>query len=1612
MGLVAPSVINEGIIQAKLGRVQLSSGDTVTVNFHHDDLLQVAVHDEDIEQQLVSNSGTLSAQGGTVAMTAAAATQTINALIMAGGVVEANTVARGENGAIIIKAEGSNKTDKAGDSRVTVSGRLDASGRDEGQQGGVIEVLGDHIAIADNALIDARGHSATDYAKATDGSSATLRADKSIDNGVRSEAEFLAHNNRAGGSIKIGGDYLGKGETQTAKTVNVEAGAVILNDALENGDGGRTIIWSDDTTEYAGVTLARGGASGGHGGFLETSGKINLKAHGEVDLGNRAAGYGLGTYLLDPATLTILNRTATAGANQRTTAQIEADAASANVVLTADGVIFNLTGDTLTVTGERALTVIASNGNILDDSAGTITSEDGDISLTAAGSINLDSTNLTGTGDGWLHLTANENIDLANGEFTTDGGSVVITSNSNNNSGFIRLVGSTVTTDGGNFIAGGGQNPATSDYAWGNAAIGAGVTINNTTITTGAGDIVIRGQGRDDDATLDDLYGVHMLGSAALAVTTGNITLTGMGGDGNDSNYGVNLEGTIRSTAAGSDAGTITITGTGGDGSDGSDGGGSDDNTGVFISSLETVNADVNITGTAGRGTSNSGGVRISTIRSTGTGDNAGNIIINGQTSTDSSSGVYMVENSAITTVDGDLSITTASNSDGWGLHNPSGDSAQIQTTNGDLTITSTSTNRHGIYLLGASSYIRSIGSGDVTIMSTITEGANDVAVWIDRGTISSMTGNISIMTDIEPLLATSLNYGVGLINGADVTSTTGDIFIAGDSTGNNTLGLWVEHAGTFIGGGNTSGDITLRINNYSLNSSTQIRTSASITIQPFDIDTKTVYISSSATPPPNQLNINLRLRQRLSASRYIFGRSDGTGDVEFPIGINWGGSRNLTLQTGTGSIIVNALQSNLSNFTASTNGTFSLNNRISAGTINISAGNNIELGSQGRLTATQSLTDNVIQLSAGGDFINNYGAGALETQDTSYWIVYSDSPVDNRRGGVLPHESLFGQANIAAAISNKTAGRNAFAYQTSARPTLTYTAMGASVVYGQPYTGGATSIIYTGGLVGGDILADIGQMGSPGLAVETHNYSPGDDVGEISNAFTSRNSTLSNPLGYTYQFVSANLTVTPAPLTLTASDASRIYGDANPSFNVTPEGLVNNERLDDVISGLTISTTASEDSDVGTYNITPAGATATNYAIRFVDGELTINQKPIDFTTIGRTVTTKTYDAKTAATLGGTAPAFEAGAILFSDEVTLVSPSTGTFADKNAGANKMVTVSGYSLSGAKAGNYALSRTSHNDLRGEITRKEISFDATGFVVQTKTYNGNTEAQLMGTTPSLVAGSVESDDAGTADNLMLIVPSTGMFDSANAGQNKDVSVTFSLSGTDRGNYTLQNSQRTLTGEVEQASLTLTANDASRVYGDPNPSFDVTPEGLVNNESLDDVITGLSITTTASEDSDVGTYAITPEGATATNYDIRFVDGELEITPAPPPSTTTPTPTVFTLTRATTLAGLSEQESNDDNMTAQPLNSGFDNTANNDIVPPMDDSDVSNDYDTDTDTMVDNYQRSISQQLGIHFETLETLNSNISQLFCNSGSATGTEQGCKNLFTLIDLQPLSP
>jgi len=204
----------------------------------------------------------------------------------------------------------------------------------------------------------------------------------------------------------------------------------------------------------------------------------------------------------------------------------------------------------------------------------------------------------------------------------------------------------------------------------------------------------------------------------------------------------------------------------------------------------------------------------------------------------------------------------------------------------------------------------------------------------------------------------------------------------------------------------------------------------------------------------------------------------------------------------------------------------------------------------------------------------------------------------------------------------------------------------------------------------------------------------------------------------------------------------------------------------------------------LGTLALGNGSGTASNYTL--TGGATSVDIAKAVLTLYGFTAASKTYDGTTTAsilslgTLGGV---FGADSVSFS--------ATGaTFADKNAGTGKTVTLNGITLSGADAGNYTLG--SGTTTTADIAKAVITSIA-GITAANKPYDGNTSAALV-TTGAVFNGVLAGD-------LLSVASGTGAFADSNSGNGKRVNITgLSLGGLDARNYTLASTTATTTADI--------------------------------------------------------------------------------------------------------------------------------------------------------------------------------------------------------------------
>ena len=158
----------------------------------------------------------------------------------------------------------------------------------------------------------------------------------------------------------------------------------------------------------------------------------------------------------------------------------------------------------------------------------------------------------------------------------------------------------------------------------------------------------------------------------------------------------------------------------------------------------------------------------------------------------------------------------------------------------------------------------------------------------------------------------------------------------------------------------------------------------------------------------------------------------------------------------------------------------------------------------------------------------------------------------------------------------------------------------------------GADNPVFTwafNGLVNGDTRDDIaGVVLDEGPPVDA-------DVGEY---FVDA-SGASNP-NYDMFYSKGTVTITPAPLTITADDRTRVYGeDAPAAYTASYDGFVLGDDEGDV-TGLTIDGGAPAGADVGSYPIHVSGASIPNYAVDYVTGTEHVTPAPLTITADDKT--------------------------------------------------------------------------------------------------------------------------------------------------------------------------------------------------------------------------------------------------------------------------------------------------------------------------------------------------------------------------------------------------------
>lgn len=1317
--LIAPAVSNEGLIQAPNGEVILAAGQTV-------ELIDTGTPGVKVEISGDGSSTNLSqiiSEAGRIGMAAA--------FVRNSGTLNASSLVQ-EGGRIFLRASQSSTVDQ--------EARLQASGR----QGGTIEVLGRQVAVLDQARLDASG---------TEG----------------------------GGTILIGGDYQGKNlAILNAQATEAGPNVILQADALQTGNGGQVILWADDSTRAHASISARGGARGGDGGLVETSGKHLLDVTGtRVD--TRAANGRMGTWLLDPGDITIAHSTTPTGNTNfaptdasSTIADIDISTALATTDVTLStsmgtgdtgNITVNGSADTggaalIQPTGAGSLTLMADKHLTLHSGARISTASSGHISLSSTNG-NLSIEGATIRAAGWATLSA------PNGWIQTTGDTAEIAADTllvsardgiNLKTAVAKLTA--YNSSSGDISISNSGNLTLDDYAMLGGSIrnnGTGHLILNTTAASSSpGDIALNA-----NVSANGRIEIHAAGDltqngGSISNYLGNATTAG--------NNDVILSGnnlTLRSVGSQRDVSMLA-------------------RESITIATPNLVSNAVQITGAQ-----NFLDIDDSYFDY--------NLPFTFQFYGTSYNKVYVGSNGYLTF------------GSGWSEYVDGASYLQSQKIIAPAWndwVTS-STPRKDIYVYAPSSNSLAF-RWDVAAYANSNNTAQFETVLYNNGNIKfnygpanhsffdsyysipDVTIGLSNQSSSSTLVSQLMNQSPFSLNNLKSTN-----FIYNAGTGNYTEVVrpssdWIS--GNFTGstGGFSAGAGINAIRNASLTASTGsiLNTSTATDNKSLTAANATLVaggsIGSATAPLTTAVN---RLSFSSTAGTFISNRApsiEGLGTLSVS-------GSNTNASGSNASIVINETTGHLATDTSG-----GVSN--SGGGITLAAAGDVVLNS----AVSSDATGDAVVLS-GANFINNAGSSAISTPTTgARWLIYSTNPDSNTYGdstnGYLnsSNHALWSRTYASGNTVSESGNRYLFSYQ----PTLTFTSTDVSKTYGDDATEQLASAYSVGGLHGGvtgAFLADTATnafRGTPALssdgALVTANVSASPNVISIDTIDV-------EPLnGYAIasSISSGQLTVTARTLTLTGS---KVY-DGSTSFSGSQLSLGNIIDRDDVsLYGEETADTA--DKHVGSnkpftslsgFSLT--GSAAGNYAVP-LGGTASITARPLN---VSYTGIDKIYDRSTSANVNTS-----------DDRVTndvLTINRSAAFEDRHVGNGKTVTITNVSLGGADAGNYSLT-DSAGMTTADITPATLTIS--GLSAADKVYNGTRNATVRGGLTGVING----------DTVTLT--SSGSFDSKNVGAAKPVTASLSLGDTnDARNYVLSNATASLSATITPAILTvgsLQAND---------------------------------------------------------------------------------------------------------------------------------------------------------------------------------------------------------
>jgi gliding motility-associated-like protein len=497
----------------------------------------------------------------------------------------------------------------------------------------------------------------------------------------------------------------------------------------------------------------------------------------------------------------------------------------------------------------------------------------------------------------------------------------------------------------------------------------------------------------------------------------------------------------------------------------------------------------------------------------------------------------------------------------------------------------------------------------------------------------------------------------------------------------------------------------------------------------------------------------------------------------------------------------------------------------------------------------------------------------------TNQTKVFGDSDPSALNGHTISVGSVYGQTPTG--VFTRTAGENVGTYLIG-KGNLTYGSNYIETFVNGDFNITTRTVTVTASTqtkVHGDIDPELTYSVSPAInttlanntSTITFTGSLSRTLGEDVETYAIGIGTLTNT-NFDITFTPADLTITKLPVVITpTASQSKTYGEVDPTLTYTTLPILNS-TLTNTTSTVTFTGSLSRTTgeNVNDYTINIGTLTNTNYDITLNPETFAINKKTI--TVSGITASDKVYDANTTATIDLTGITFDT--LSFTDTITAT--VTGTFDTKDIGTSKTVSLT-TTYSSTALDNYTI--VDQTTTTASITARTVS--VTGDTGIDKTFDDTINLPLGEIGYGNLTGVLAGEDVS--------LTGVGVYDAATQGSRAIEIGTVTLTGADKGNYTLNWTNGS--GTIAKKTLTVTANNDAKfvTQGDNTPGYNgVSYDGFEGDDGLSDInVSGLTISrTNSTTNTAAGTYVgtLVPSGVTATNYDISYVNGDYTIIPA--------------------------------------------------------------------------------------------------------------------------------